>query len=53
MAAAALLLAVVASARSLLFSSPPHLERSFEILAPQAASLGHDPLGSSNKHTPA
>jgi MFS family permease len=50
--AAALLLAVLASARSLLFASPPHLERSFEILAPQAASLAHDPLGSSNKLTP-
>jgi MFS family permease len=53
MAAAAFLLAVFASGRSLLFASPPHLERSFEILAPQAASLAHDPLGSSNKLTPA
>ena len=53
MAAAAFLLAVVAGVRSFLFASPPHLERSFEILAPQAASLGHDPLGSSNKPTSA
>jgi MFS family permease len=43
-------LAVLASSRSLLFASPPHLERSFEVLA---GSLAHDPLGSSNKLTPA
>ena len=53
MAAAAFLLAVFAGGRTLLFASPPHRERSFEILAPQAASLAHDPLGSSNKLTPA
>ena len=53
MAVAAFLLAVVAGVRSFLFASPPHLERSFEILAPQAASLGHDSLGSSNKPTSA
>ena len=42
-AAAALLLALVAAGRSLTSGSPPHLERPFEILAPQAAPLAHDP----------
>jgi MFS family permease len=49
MASAALLLALVAAGRSLTSSSPPHLERPFEILAPQAAPLAHDPLGSLRK----
>jgi MFS family permease len=48
MATAAALLAVVAAGRSLISVSPPHLERSFKILAPQAAPLAHDPLGSSD-----
>lgn len=43
MAAAALLLAALAGSRSLTSASPVHLERPFEILAPQAAHLGHDP----------
>jgi hypothetical protein len=42
MATAALLLA---ARRSLTTASPQHRERPFEILAPQAASLAHDPLG--------
>jgi MFS family permease len=44
-AAAALLLALVAAARRLISPSPPHLERPFEILAPQATAVAHDPLG--------
>jgi len=47
MAAAALLLAVLAAGRSLTTASPQHLERPFEILAPQATPLAHDPLGAS------
>ncbi len=49
MAAAALLLALLAAGRSLTTTAPPHLERSFQILAPQAAPLAHDPLGSSDE----
>jgi MFS family permease len=49
MAAAALLLAFVAAGRSLTTASPQHLERPFEILAPQAAPLAHAPLGSSDE----
>ena len=49
MAAAALLLAFVAAGRSLTTASPQHRERPFEILAPQAASLAHDQLGSSDE----
>jgi MFS family permease len=48
MAAAAGLLALMAAGWSLVIAAPRHLRRSFEILAPQAASLAHDPLGSSN-----
>jgi MFS family permease len=44
---AALLLAVLAVGRSLTTASPEHRERPFEILAPQAAPLAHDPLGAS------
>jgi MFS family permease len=49
MAAAALLLAFLAAGRSLTTASPQHLERPFETLAPQAASLADDPLGSSDE----
>jgi MFS family permease len=49
MTAAALLLAFLAGGRSLTTAAPQHLERPFEILAPQAASLAHDPLGSSDE----
>ena len=28
--------------------SPPHLERSFDILSPQAAALAHDPASASD-----
>lgn len=45
MGAAALLLSVIAIVRSLISAPPPHLERTFEILAPQAAPLAHDPVG--------
>jgi hypothetical protein len=48
MAAAALLIAVLAAGRSLTTASPQHRERPFEILAPQAAPLAHDPLGASD-----
>jgi hypothetical protein len=44
----ALLLAFLAAGWSLTTAAPQHLERSFEILAPQAAPLAHDPLGSSD-----
>jgi MFS family permease len=49
MSAAALLLALVSGLRSVAATAPPHLERPFEILAPQAASLAHDPLGSAGE----
>jgi len=41
-AAAACLLGAFAFGRSLISASPPHVERPFEILAPQAAPLAHD-----------
>lgn len=44
MAAAALFLAVLSSARSFVTASPDHLKRPFEILTPQATTLAHDPL---------
>lgn len=44
MAAAALLLAFLAASRRLTSESPPHLERTFDVLAPQATALAHDPL---------
>jgi MFS family permease len=49
MAVAALLLAVLAAARSWTTKPPQHQERPFEILAPQAAPLAHDPLGASDE----
>jgi MFS family permease len=49
MAAAALLLALVAAARSLTVAPPEHHERTFEILAPQAAPLAHDVLSPSEE----
>ena len=45
MAAVAILLAIVALAGSMTTRPPVHLERPFEILAPQAAPLAHDPRG--------
>ena len=45
MAAAAGTLAVLALGRRLTSPTPPHQERPFEILTPQAAPLAHDPLG--------
>lgn len=59
MAVAALVLGLVAGARSLFAAAPQHLRRTFAILAPQAAPLAHDPLGSSEEqpspaiHSPA
>jgi MFS family permease len=44
MAGATLLLALLSSARSVMTAAPPHLERPFGILAPQAAPLAHDAL---------
>jgi MFS family permease len=49
MAAAALLLAFLAAGRILTAAAPQHLERPFEILAPQAAPLAHDSIGSSDE----
>jgi MFS family permease len=48
MAATALLLAFIAAVRSLTSASPPHLERPFEILAPQAVPVAHDPIHTAN-----
>ena len=48
MGTAAFLLAVFAGGRSLISASPMHLERPFEILAPQATLLAHDQLPSSD-----
>ncbi len=53
MAAAALHLGLPAAAgRSFTTTAPNHLERPFEILAPQAAPLAHDPLGVSDEPSP-
>ena len=46
MAAAAALLAIVAAGACLTSPAPRPAERPFELLAPQAALLSHDPLGS-------
>jgi MFS family permease len=48
MAAAALLLALVAGAGHLMVAAPRHLQRTFDILAPQAAAIAHDQLGELN-----
>ena len=48
-AAAALLIGVLAAWRSLTTASPRRRERTFEILAPQAAPLAHDALGGSDE----
>ena len=47
--AALSLLALLAAAQSLTTAPPEHHERPFEILAPQAASLAHDPFDSSDE----
>jgi MFS family permease len=49
MATTAFLLALLAGGRSLISASPMHVERPFEILAPQAAPLAHDQLPSSDE----
>src|SRR5438067_906649 len=51
-AAAALLLALIAAGTSLISASPLHVERSFEIMAPQTAALADDRLGSSAEPAP-
>jgi MFS family permease len=48
MASAAVLLAGIALGKSLIKGSPRHLRRPFKILAPQATSLAHDPMGPSD-----
>ena len=45
MAAAALLLAAIAAARILIVAPPERQERTFDILAPQAAPLAHEAAG--------
>ena len=45
MASAAGVLALLAVGRRLTSPPPPHLERPFDILPPQATPLAHDPLG--------
>ena len=52
MAATALLLALLAGGSSLGSASPPHHERPFEILAPQAAPLAHDQMRVSDELPP-
>jgi hypothetical protein len=52
MGTAAFLLALLAGGRSLISASPMHLERPFEILAPQAALLAHDQFHSSDELSP-
>jgi hypothetical protein len=49
MAGAALFLSFLAAGRSLTTTAPHHLERPFEILAPQASPLAHDPLDASGE----
>ena len=49
MAAAVLLLALVAGLGGLMTPPPKRREIPFEILAPQAGPLAHDPLDSSNE----
>jgi len=49
MAAAVLLLAVVAGVSGVMTPSPKRREVPFEILAPQAGPLAHDPLDSSHE----
>jgi MFS family permease len=49
MAVAALLFAFLAAGRSLTTAAPLHLERPFDILAPGAAPLALDSLGSSDE----
>jgi len=46
MAAATVVLALVAAVSSMVRAAPQQLQRTFEILTPQAVSLAHDPLGS-------
>jgi MFS family permease len=45
MAVAALTLALVAIYGSMATAPPPHLERPFDVLAPQVAPVAHDPVG--------
>jgi MFS family permease len=49
MAAAALILTFLATGRSFTTAAPHHLERPFEVLAPQATPLAHDPLDASDE----
>jgi hypothetical protein len=45
MAGAALLLVAIAAARILIVAPPERQERTFDILAPQAAPLAHEAAG--------
>ncbi len=49
MAVAAVVLAFVAARASRTSTEPPHLNRPFDILTPQAAPLAHDALGSEDR----
>lgn len=49
MAAAALMLTFLAAGRGFTTTAPRHRERPFEILAPQATPLAHDPLDTSGE----
>lgn len=48
MAAATVLLAVVALARTRVRAAPEHSDRPFDILAPQAVQIAHDPQGAAD-----
>ena len=51
MAAAAILLALMAAGQSMITAPALRLPRPFKVLAPQAASLAHDPRGFSDEPT--
>jgi MFS family permease len=52
-AGVAALLVLVALGGSMIMAAPRHLRRPFRILAPQATSIAHDPVGSSSDISPA
>jgi MFS family permease len=51
MAAASILLALLAAGERMITAPALRLPRPFQVLAPQAASLAHDPLGVSDEPT--
>lgn len=53
MAASAAILAVVAGSKSVSAAAPLHLRRPFQILAPQAVPVAHDPVDANGNPIPA